>query len=321
MIFWWWIFLWWLFVVGAALGIGRALLLRRPPPPARREPFEGALYRVGRAWVAERASREPHATVVCMHGFCEDPRYFTRYYADPGVQLILIASGGYRVTLAGDATVPAWAVEPAEPLGSIEYDAEVLAQALAQLPRTGRVRVHGHSRGGAVALEAAARHPELFRDVELVLEAPVLPGARPRRSFSPAARWLFPFLLELWRLQPISALNRPLWGPLENARKREVIAAYPFNGNAAVYVRNLESLERWVRERDHELYRHLHRGTVLVPANDRVLDPVSMEAAARRARTLETVRIEGCSHFVLFDRPDAVPPLRGARDARAAAPG
>lgn len=304
--------LFWLIAAAAALLAWRAVLMRRPAPPARPEAFDGTLYRVGRAWVAERASRNPRATVICIPGFCEDPRYFTRHYSDPEVQLILVANADYRITLAAAEAAAPWAAAPAQPLGSVAYDAEVLAQALAHLARSANVRVHGHSRGGAVALEAAARHPALFRGVEVVLEAPLLPRARPRRPVSRAAVWLLPFLLELWRLQPISSLNRPLWGPLDDARKRELIAAYPFNGGAGIYVRNLEWLDAWMRERDYDLYRHLHRGTVLVPGADRVLDPDSMAASARQAPQLDTVRLDGCSHFVLFDRPDAIPPLPAA---------
>ena len=48
----------------------------------------------------------------------------------------------------------------------------LMLRALEHLPRSPIVRVHGHSRGGAVVLEAASMRPELFKDVEVLLEAP-----------------------------------------------------------------------------------------------------------------------------------------------------
>ena len=49
---------------------------------------------------------------------------------------------------------------------------------------------------------------------------------------------------------------------------------------------------------------------MLVPGDDRILDPRAMLASARQgAPPLEVVELAGCSHFVLLDRPGALPPL------------
>jgi pimeloyl-ACP methyl ester carboxylesterase len=299
----------------------RQWLLHRECEPSKSEPFDGDVYQVGKAAIAERRCEHPSTTVICMHGFVADMRYFTHYYSDPGIQLILLTSCDYHVPITQPRfkTAP-WVKVPTEPEGSIAYDAAVLVQALEHLPRTGSIRVHGHSRGGAVVLEAAAMRPELFARVEVVLEAPVLPRARPYVSISAAQLWLLSFLMPLWRREPISQRNRGAWGPLENERKRELIMAFPFNPKrAATMVSNLRELDGWMKARDVSLYQHIPRGTVLVPGKDRVLDSRSMLESAQQAGTrLNVVKLEGCSHFALWDRPDALPPLSPPTELSAA---
>jgi pimeloyl-ACP methyl ester carboxylesterase len=63
------------------------------------------------------------------------------------------------------------------------------------------------------------------------------------------------------------------------------------------------SIAAWVERTDA---RHLSavRGKVLIPGDDRVLDPESMRASAELAGDrLEIVTVPGSSHFVLFDEP------------------
>lgn len=307
-------------LVALVLGL-RQWLLHRECAPSPGEPFDGDVYRVGKATIAERTSVKPRATVICMHGFVADMRYFTDYYRDADLQLILLTSCDYHVPIAGPRYRSApWVKTPTAPEGTIPYDAEVLVQALEHLPRTEHLRVHGHSRGGAVVLEAARLRPDLFERVEVVLEAPVLPQARPYVSSTAVQLWLLSFLVPLWRREPISKRNRGAWGPLENARKRELIMAFPFNPKrVATMVSNLRGIDDWMRQSDAALYQHVHRGTVLVPGKDRVLDTHSMLESARRAgERLQVVQLEGCSHFPLWDRPDALPPLASS-DVRPAA--
>ncbi|WP_375771297.1 alpha/beta hydrolase [Archangium gephyra] len=299
----------------------RQWLLHRECEPARSEPFDGDVYQVGKAAIAERRCDHPHTTVICMHGFVADMRYFTHHYSDPGIQLILLTSCDYHVPITGPRYRSApWVKVPPAPEGSIPYDAAVLVQALEHLPRTGSIRVHGHSRGGAVVLEAASMRPDLFERVEVVLEAPVLPQARPYVSVNAAQLWFLSFLMPLWRREPISRRNRGAWGPLENERKRELIMAFPFNPKrVATMVSNLLGIGDWMKQRDVSLYQRIPRGTVLVPGKDRVLDFHSMlESAQRAGPGVNVVKLDGCSHFVLWDRPDALPPLAPSAERSAA---
>jgi pimeloyl-ACP methyl ester carboxylesterase len=289
-------------VVVLVLLVARWLLVRRLQAPLELEPFDGAVYRVGEATVLERTSKDPTVTVVCMHGFLESFGYFLPFYSSPGIQLILIVSADYHAP--GSATTPGWARPVDAVPGTIEYDAAVLVQALENLPRTARVRVHGHSRGGAVVLEASMLRPDLFATAEVVLEAPVLPGGKPRNPISAGALWLLPFLIPLWRMQPISKRNQALWGRLDNADKRRAISALPFNPRRIhTMLVNLRSIKAW-SERDDAKWLSAVRGVVLVPGDDQVLEPVSMAASAERARArLQIVHAPESSHFVLYDAP------------------
>ncbi|HEX5515424.1 MAG TPA: alpha/beta fold hydrolase, partial [Gammaproteobacteria bacterium] len=276
------------------------------------EPFDGVAYAVGSATITERRVSEPRATVICMHGYCENARYFTQAYADPGIQLILVSSADYHTGLAGaESQQAAWPHVPDAPAGSIEYDASVLNQALEHLPKTDHIRVHGHSRGGAVVLEAADQRPDLFQGVEVILEAPVLPQASLPQPVSTLFFWMFPLLVPFWRRMPISPWLIGRWGSLDDPRKRELIESLPFYAKqVTTLIVNLKSLVEWMRERKLELYRNLDSGMILIPEDDQVLDADSMLCSANNAGSkLRIVQLSGVSHFILLDRPEVLPPL------------
>jgi pimeloyl-ACP methyl ester carboxylesterase len=298
-------------LVAMVLVLGRAWLLRRESPRLHHEPFEGVVYRVGEAAVAERRGREPRATVVAMHGYVEDMRYFADLYGDPSIQFISITSCGYHVPVT-DAVIaePAWAKAPSAPLGTIAYDAAVLVQALEHLPRAKTIRVHGHSRGGAVALEASVARPDLFAGVEVILEAPVLPRGRAFLEANSLMLWWYPFVIAMWRRAPLVPFIARGFGRLDDRRKRELLSAMPHSTKrVSTCVENVADLLAWMRQRDASMFAHVKRGFVLVPSHDRVLDGDAMHRSALAARGLAIVRVEGSSHFVTLDCPDAIPQL------------
>ena len=302
-------------VVLALILIRQHLLQRESPRPAN-EPFEGNVYRIGDAYIAERPGGErPRATVVFMHGYLADLRYAAELYTDPDIQLISINSGSYHLPIdAPRPRVPDWAEMPTGALGTVSYDAQVLLQALRHLPRSDRIRVHGHSRGGAVVLEAARRAPELFAQVQVVLEAPALPQAKTKVPVLGFGLWLMPLTLPLWQRRPISPRNQKIWGDLDShPRKRELIRALPFNPRtAAVAVVNLKTLVRWMRDNDASLYRNVAGAVVLIPDDDQVLDADSMRASVEQAGDrVAVISVTSSSHFVALDQPLAFPPLPG----------
>jgi pimeloyl-ACP methyl ester carboxylesterase len=261
--------------------------------------------------VARRGPEDAEQTVIVMPGFVENFLYFTEHYQDPSLQLILLTSADYHVPVnRPQFSKASWVSEPQARPCTIAYDAEVLNQALENLANGKQVRVHGHSRGGAVVLEAARQRPDLFAQVEVVLEAPVLPQGKPYRDVPRFFRWFLPFYLFAWQQQPISASNRQLFGPLDDPRKRELIMALPFNPkHGSTFVCNILDLADWMQNNTPDIYQHVRRGAIMVPSRDRILDPRAMLRSAQQAESLQIIEIDGCSHLITADRPDCIPPL------------
>lgn len=289
------------------------LLLRTGPGPEQ-EAFAGELYTVGYSHVYHRHRDGAEETVIAVHGFLESPAYFTDLYREDPAALVLLGNGDYHPALhPRQSTTPSWARFPEAGVGTIEHDAEILIQVMENLVTTSRVLLHGHSRGGAVVLEAAARRPDLFQAARAILEAPVLPQARQPRQIPRAVIWALPLLLPLWRRRPINRFNRPVWGSLEGARKRRVITALPWNVRRALTVRrNLLDIANWVESRQVDVFQGLGSVSVLVPGRDRVLDPRPMHTIAAQAGShVEVVALPELSHFVTLDTPDTVRRVRG----------
>lgn len=289
----------------------RRWLLRREAPQMQAVDFDGELYQVGQATIARSGPQDAEHSVIVMPGFVENFLYFTEHYADPALQLILLTSADYHVPVNRPRYSKAsWIRQPSARPSTIAYDAEVLNQALEHLTSGTQVRVHGHSRGGAVVLEAARQRPDLFTQVEVILEAPVLPQGKPYRDVPRFFRWFLPYYLFLWQQQPISASNRNLFGPLDNPRKRELIMALPFNPkHGSTFVSNILDLADWMQNNTPDIYQNVRRGAILVPSRDRILEPRAMLHSAQQAESLQVIEIEDCSHLITADRPDCIPPL------------
>ena len=172
--------LWCLLLIGGIAAL-RQRQLDRPTLPIYAKDFDGEILRIGACHaLVRRAAATPRATVVCVPGFLEEVWYFDGLYEDADLDCIYLNNADYHVTtVAPEAR--AQAVDWDRPLpyavGTISHDAAVLNQVLTHLVRSGPIRLHGHSRGGAVVLEAALQSPELHRrlEIEYLLEAPVLP--------------------------------------------------------------------------------------------------------------------------------------------------
>lgn len=92
----------------------RTWLVRRPLPAVNHEPFEGTLERVNESIVACRAaSSSPHRSVIAIHGFLEDFRYFTALYRDPSIELVLVNNSGYHCPVIGRSPdLASWVRQP-----------------------------------------------------------------------------------------------------------------------------------------------------------------------------------------------------------------
>lgn len=301
-------------VAGVALVGAREWLARRPVPRRNQNGFPGVVYRVGNTAIAEKRSMSPRATVICVHGFSTNFHYFTEHYTNPDIQLILLSACNYHVPINEPRyVVTDWARTPTAPEASINYDAAVLVQSLENCPRTDNIRVHGHSRGGAVVLEAAAMRPDLFRDVEVILEAPALPQARQRLPVSRFSLWFLPFQVPLWQGAATLIGKLQSLTPTDTPRKRKLLACMPFNPrDVQTMMANLYDIGLWMKRRDTSIFNNVKQGTILLSMNDRVLYPRSSLRSAKQAGpNIKLIKLEKPSHFILLDLPEAIPQLPG----------
>ncbi|MDY6942045.1 MAG: alpha/beta hydrolase [Pseudomonadota bacterium] len=310
---------WVLLLIAALVGTHglRTWLLKRPLKAVNHEPFDGAIYQVGDSVIGYRAAQgKPRRSVIAVHGFLEDFRYFTALYMDPTVELVLINNSGYHCPDRSQAPHQApWAQsENPYPVGSIEHDAFVFNLALTHLVSGESVRAHGHSRGGAVILEAAAQAPERFRDIDVILEAPVLPGGKGHPllelAFNGLGRYLLPINFSLLRHIDTVRFGGWMFAPL-NPRKAELVRGLYFSARSFdVVLSNIRSMRAWIETRDASLYGNLSHGVILIGARDLVLDRGAMLRSAKHAEPhLKVVETHGTSHFISLDQPATVPKL------------
>ena len=183
---------------------------------------------------------------------------------------------------------------------------------MANLPATDNIRVHGHSRGGAVILEAIQQWPELYENVEVVLEAPVLPDGRlsalVTAILEPVSHGMWPWLIRLINSAPSSAYGQTFFGKM-NPRKKQLLAKlFSATKDHLTIVRNIEDLMAWMERTDASVYSKIRYGTFLIPAVDRILDRQAMLASARQSpTTMRIVETEAPSHFITLDSKEWVP--------------
>lgn len=306
-----------LFLVSiAGLHVLRQYLCLVPQAPVNHEAFHGKLYKVGNAVVAYQPARvKAKRTVITMPGFLEDHRYFTQLYTQDDVELILLNSCNYHPpVIPNHAENCSFFNKNGFIEGTIAYDAAVLNWATQNLVTTQQVRVHGHSRGGAVVLEAVKQNPDLHKKHEVVLEAPVLPQGQGypalEFAFGAVGLYLLPLFVPLLKRIPVDLYASIIYRPL-NPRKKTLIAGLFFNPRTyQTILDNVHDLEQWMQQTDYSIYQHVTRGYVLIGEVDTVLDRSSMLLSARQAgERLTVIETKNTSHFVSLDDPSAVPTL------------
>ncbi|MCK0105146.1 alpha/beta hydrolase [Marinobacter sp. S0848L] len=288
--------------------------LIKPIDIAYSEMFSGRVYTVGKGAVSTRNhSGAAEHTVIGVHGFLENHCYFTQTYDAPTTELILLTCSNYHIPVNGVTPEQAeWEVPIKYLEGTIEYDACILNQALQNLPSTRNVRVHGHSRGGAVILEAIRQWPERYEDVEVVLEAPVLPQGKLHALVTtllePVSHGMWPWIIRLINSAPQSAYGQTFFGKM-NPRKRQLLSKlFCATKDHLTIVRNIEDIMEWMERTDCSVYQHIRYGTFLIPATDHVLDRTAMLASAKTSpTTMRIIETEAPSHFVTLDSVEWLP--------------
>ncbi|AQA19259.1 hypothetical protein BST95_14420 [Halioglobus japonicus] len=278
----------------------------------------GALYCTGDTVIAVRTGSEDDSrTVVAFPGFLEDMRYFQALYQDFTGQLILVNNADYHNPFDGDITpLVDWSANP-YPLGTIEHDGFVLAQVVQQLASGTQVTVHGHSRGGAVTLEAARQFPAVMRPeeraVSAILEAAVLPQARTVGPTSrplgfTIARWIFPLVMTLLRKAPPERiLENPMMRPTNPLKTALCQSIFFTPRRYATAVTNFVSIRRWQAEHTAVLFNGYAHIDVVIGEKDHVLDNPTMTASAEQGAEqnagLNIVHTQQTNHFVSLEQP------------------
>ena len=288
--------------------------LKKRIDPAYSEMFSGRVYEVGEGAVSVRNhSGEARHTVIGVHGFLENHCYFTQLYQEPTTELILLTCSNYHIPVSGpNLEKPDWVMRNPYAVATIEYDARILVQALENLPCSRQVRVHGHSRGGGVILEAARQRPELFEHVDVVLEAPVMPRgqihALTKAILEPVSHGMWPWIVRAINSTPSSAYGQTFFGRMNPRKKQLLTRMFAATQDHLTIVRNIENIMAWMENRGPELLSNIRQGTILIPETDRILDrDVMLEIARHLPTAVRIVETTNTSHFITLDSVEWAP--------------
>jgi len=290
--------------------------LIKPIEQSYTEMFSGKVFTVGKGAVSIRNhSSEASHTVIGVHGFLENHCYFTQLYNESSTELILLTCSNYHVPVSGPIPEPApWEMPIKFLEATIEYDASILNQALENLPTTQNIRIHGHSRGGAVILQAVDQRPDLFENVEIILEAPALPGGKTHPLVStilePVSHGMWPWVVRLINSTPSSSYGQMFFGKTNDRKKQLLNKMFSATKDHLTIVRNIENLFSWMERADYSIYEKIKHGTFLIPKVDRILDrDLMLKSANRSPNAVRIIETDALSHFITLDNPKWVPSL------------
>lgn len=287
--------------------------------------FSGELMQVGSTYIAKRPARNNNTrTIICFPGFLEDMRYFQELYKDTEAELILINNANYHCPFATDldgnkVTQLDWPQNPYK-LGTIEHDGFYIGLALDKLATGDNIIVHGHSRGGAVVLEAGRQYSELIqstaRPVNAILEAAVLPQARTIGNGSDRLPhtiqcYFMPIFFGLMRnISEERVLKMPMMRPTNPLKNNLCQSIFSTSGCYNTCIANVRSIYTWQRTTGFEVYNNYPAITVLLGERDSVLDNKSMLASAEQGQArnsgLSIFRTKDTNHLISLEQPDSI---------------
>jgi pimeloyl-ACP methyl ester carboxylesterase len=307
-----------LLVLVVLIAVLRRALANRAWPAPPGEEFNGVMLALGDhlVCVPERSHLPTEAvnrlTVLCFPGFLEDVRYFLEVHRDTPARLILINNANYHNPFRGVIEpAPAWYTSNPHPLGTIAHDAWCVNQVIEHMTGSERVVLHGHSRGGAVVLEAGNQRPDLACRVEAILEAAVVPRGRlfdnGERKLQPVGFYLFPLILSVLRIVPEATRMKSPLLRISTPIKRKVVAAIPFTPRRyATAVINSANIIDWQANTDYQCYERFAAVTLFVGQSDVVLCRTSMLDSAAQCAAVKVMEIRGTDHFISLENPDAI---------------
>ena len=287
------------------------------------EMFSGRVFTVGKGAVSVRNhSGKAENTVIGVHGFLENHCYFTQSYQDATTELILLTCSNYHVPVSGPCPEPApWELPIKSLEGTIEYDASILNQAMENLPTTENIRVHGHSRGGAVVLEAIKQRPDLYTKADIILEASVLPQGQLHplvtALLEPVSHGMWPWVIRFINSTPASSYGQSFFGKMNTRKKQLLNKLFTATKDHLTIVRNIENIMAWMEKTSFEVYDHINHGTFLIPKVDRILDRAAMLTSAENSpNSVRIIETEASSHFITLDSQEWLPALDMSSEPR-----
>lgn len=304
-------------LMGSVAGYGvhhyRNFWLYRTQRFTEATPFDGVLYQVGQSEIIKREG-SPNATrtVICFPGFLENQHYFTELYQDADVEFVAVNNADYYSGFYTRKTMtPAWGQTNPFPVSTIEHDAHLLCEVIEHLATHQDILLHGHSRGGAVILEAACQRPDLAGKVTALLEAPVLPKAKAAKGLERFVKfgglYIFPLYMAVMRILPTHRMiNERSHYPL-TPRKHELLAKTPhLPRHYSTAIGNMLNIRDWQRKSEFSVYDHFHEIRIVLPERDSVLCRESMHYSASQADHIHIIETRETNHFISLEQPQTM---------------
>lgn len=304
----------------------RSYLATRTQPALNSIPLAGVHYRVGDTSItivpaSENASGQnaSELSIVCFPGFLETPSYFIDLYGASGHELILVNNANYYHPFEQpNVQTLDWGPNP-HSLGTIEHDAHWLGLVVQKLASHPTILLHGHSRGGAVVLDAGRQYPQLMSEdkhTHAILEAAVVPGAWAATGKAGAAQsaitaYLLPFVFSSWRGMSEDKLAKmPMMHPSTATKTKVLKDIFKAGKQYSTLVTNMSNIAEWQDRTPDDVYSNYPRLRLVMGAKDSVLDNSSMQASGKRGealnRGMKVVPTENTNHFVSLENPEAM---------------
>ena len=262
----------------------------------------------------QRHKDKAQKTIICFPGFTEDACYFQQVYKDSEHEIIYMGNAGYHspFSLKASKTLN-WPVNPFE-LGTIEHDAFWVGQVIESLASARDIIIHGHSRGGAVALETGRQFPQFTKEsVSLILEAAVVPQGTPAGPMaSKAAHIVAPYLLPLFygmnrniSLEKLAKL--PIMRPSNPLKAKLIVSSFSTPKQYKTFVKNVKNLVLWQQNTGFNLYENFSNITALIGARDDVLSCRTMIASVKEgvkiSSSMQMIQTQNTNHFITLEEP------------------
>lgn len=313
--------LWSLIGIALFVHLARSLLAIKSWSAPTAEFFSGELLTVGDNLVCiperdiDSQLSEGSPTVICFPGLLEDMRYFLKVHRETPARLIIIDNANYQNPFgARPSPEPVWWQGNPHKAGTIAHDAFCMVKVVEHFAKDSAVYLHGHSRGGAVVLEAGRQQPDLFRVATAVLEAAVVPQGRlannAERFLQPVGLYLLPFVFTVLRLLPEEKRRRALMIRKPTAYKNKLVAAFPYTPKQyATVVLQVADIIQWQLKSDASYYEHFAAVCLIAGERDQVLWRKAMLASARQSVKAQVIETRGTDHFPSLEKPEQVSAL------------